>query len=136
MARGETLFFDGYRAVPYAGRPGVYAVYRPQDQPLPKGCSIWYDVDICNGDCQCAAFERLGTCKHLRGLLKAVKAALEILAPMLPVPTVFETVQALNETGAFPGEEPGQFATAHPSRPAGGFGSREEFHRRRIEDFA
>jgi hypothetical protein len=83
--RGETLEQDGYSIDPYEDRPGVYCVTRPEGRPLPKGCSLWNDVDLLHGDCTCAAFENLGTCKHLCGVTQKVSSALRLVAPMLPV---------------------------------------------------
>ena len=119
IQRGATLFADGYRIEPYADRPGIYAVYQPEGRRIPKGCAAWYDVDIANQDCQCAAFEQLGTCKHLIATNKAVAEAARLMAPLIPV-------------------TPPAAAAAPVPAPAPrvvGFGSREEFLRQRRKDF-
>ncbi len=87
IARGETLLTaDGYTIEPYADRPGVYMVARPENdpRPLPKGSSAWNDVDVLNQECTCAAFEFHGTCKHLIATNKAVAEAARLMAPLLP----------------------------------------------------
>jgi hypothetical protein len=87
IARGETLLTsDGYNIEPYAHRPGVYSVSRPESdkRPLQKGDSLWNDVDVCNQDCTCKAFEFHGTCKHLIATNKAVCEASRLMAPMMP----------------------------------------------------